>query len=106
MVGARARRPRSPGSREDGIAVGRMKLMLFGSTPSAIHATFTPAPVIPSERAVGCRGLSESVFVELQALGIELHLAIRTAGAWELHSARGSWRRWPLRCRSFAGRGE
>jgi hypothetical protein len=30
-----------------------MKLMLFGSTPSAIQATFTPAPVKPSERAVG-----------------------------------------------------
>ena len=40
-----------------------MKLTLFGSTPSAIQATFTPAPVMPSERAVGWRGLSEAVLV-------------------------------------------
>jgi hypothetical protein len=31
---------------------GRMKFTLLGSTPSAIQATFTPAPVMPSERAV------------------------------------------------------
>src|ERR1700733_10933915 len=29
-----------------------MKVTLFGSRPSAIQATFTPAPVMPSERAV------------------------------------------------------
>src|ERR1700729_3342148 len=40
-----------------------MKLMLFGSMPSAIHATLTPSPVIPSGRAVGCDAVSESVFV-------------------------------------------
>src|ERR1700722_4876613 len=40
-----------------------MKVMLFGSTPSATQATLTPAPVIPSFRAVGWLGLSESVLV-------------------------------------------
>src|SRR5215472_6261891 len=40
-----------------------MKLMLFGSIPSAIQATLTPAPVMPSDRAVGWLGLSESVLV-------------------------------------------
>src|SRR6185437_1247685 len=40
-----------------------MKLMLFGSMPSAIQATLTPAPVMPSDRAVGWLGLSESVLV-------------------------------------------
>ena len=35
--------------------------MLFGSMPSAIQATLTPAPVMPSDRAVGWAGLSESV---------------------------------------------
>src|ERR1700684_1733763 len=46
-----------------------MKLMLLGSIPSAIHATFTPAPVSPSERAVGWLGLSESVLVEVRPSG-------------------------------------
>src|SRR5580658_2182076 len=46
-----------------------MKLMLFGSTPSAIQATFTPAPVKPSERAVGWLGLSESVPVRARPSG-------------------------------------
>ena len=32
---------------------GRMKLTLLGSMPSAIQATLTPAPVMPSDRAVG-----------------------------------------------------
>src|SRR5580698_4244297 len=40
-----------------------MKLTLFGSSPSAIQATFTPAPVMPSDRAVFWFGLSESVLV-------------------------------------------
>ncbi len=40
-----------------------MKLTLFGSMPSAIYATFTPAPVRPSDRAVGWLGLSEEVLV-------------------------------------------
>ncbi len=37
--------------------------MLFGSIPSAIQATFTPAPVMPSDRAVSAPGVSESVWV-------------------------------------------
>src|ERR1700733_8544477 len=40
-----------------------MKLTLLGSTPSAIQATLTPAPVMPSDLAVFWFGLSESVFV-------------------------------------------
>ena len=46
-----------------------MKFTLFGSTPSAIQATFTPAPVMPSERAVGWRGLSEAVLVSSSPSG-------------------------------------
>ena len=41
--------------------LGLMKFTLFGSTPSATQATFTPAPVMPSERAVGWAGLAEAV---------------------------------------------
>src|SRR5215475_7329338 len=46
-----------------------MKLMLLGSMPSAIQATFTPAPVKPSERAVRADGSSELVFVTCSASG-------------------------------------
>ena len=46
-----------------------MKLTLLGSIPSAIHATFTPAPVNPSDRAVGWLGSSESVLVEARPSG-------------------------------------
>src|ERR1022692_1033665 len=46
-----------------------MKFTLFGSTPSAIQATLTPAPVNPSERAVLALGLSEAVFVVCSASG-------------------------------------
>src|ERR1700722_10858143 len=46
-----------------------MKLMLLGSSPSAIHATLTPAPVSPSDRAVGWLGSSESVLVEVSPSG-------------------------------------
>ena len=45
------------------VPLARMKFTLFGSTPSAIQATLTPAPVIPSERAVFAFGLVESVCV-------------------------------------------
>src|SRR5580692_10649456 len=40
-----------------------MKLMFLGSSPSAIQATVTPAPVMPSERAVGAFALSDAVLV-------------------------------------------
>ena len=46
-----------------------MKFTLLGSTPSAIQATFTPVPVMPSERAVGWCGLSESVLVSERPSG-------------------------------------
>ena len=51
--------------------------MLFGSMPSAIQATLTPAPVMPSDRAVGWLGSSESVLVSDSPSGIELRLAVR-----------------------------
>src|SRR5208282_2667190 len=47
----------------------RMKFTLLGSTPSAIQATLTPAPVMPSERAVWAKGSFESVFVTSNASG-------------------------------------
>ena len=57
-----------------------MKFWLFVSIPSAIHATLTPAPVMPSERAVGCALSSESTPVRARpsgsssgALAFELH---------------------------------
>ena len=37
--------------------------MLLGSIPSATQATFTPAPVMPSDRAVCAPAVSESVWV-------------------------------------------
>src|SRR6204780_3556447 len=46
-----------------------MKLMLFGSTPSAIQATFTPAPEIPSDRAVGLDLMKEAVWVSPRPSG-------------------------------------
>src|SRR5271154_6215380 len=51
------------------VLLERMKLTLLGSTPSAIHATLTPAPVKPSERAVMADGSVESVFVTCSASG-------------------------------------
>ena len=56
------------GSKTD-LPSGRMKLTLFGSSPSAIQATFTPAPVMPSERAVGWCGLSESTPISASPSG-------------------------------------
>src|SRR5271170_470555 len=49
------------------VPFGRMKLILLGSTPSAIQATLTPAPVMPSERAVRADGLLDAVFVVCSA---------------------------------------
>src|ERR1019366_8282251 len=46
-----------------------MKFTLFGSTPSAIYATLTPAPVNPSERAVNACGSSDAVCVTCSASG-------------------------------------
>ena len=40
-----------------------MKLALPGSTPSAMNATFTPAPVKPSDRAVAAVGSADTVLV-------------------------------------------
>src|SRR5271155_2997801 len=51
------------------VLLGRMKLMLLGSTPSAIQATLTPAPVKPSERAVRADGSVKSVLVTCSASG-------------------------------------
>src|SRR5271155_4367708 len=51
------------------VLLGRMKLMLLGSTPSAIQATLTPAPVKPSARAVKADGSVESVLVTCSASG-------------------------------------
>ena len=47
----------------------RMKFTLLVSTPSAIQATFTPAPVMPNERAVLAELLSESVLVSAKPSG-------------------------------------
>ena len=46
-----------------------MKLTFFGSRPSAIQATFTPEPVMPSFCAVGWRGLSDAVLVSERPSG-------------------------------------
>src|SRR5580704_14316935 len=46
-----------------------MKLTLSGFSPSEITATFTPAPVNPSERAVGWDLLSDAVPVRLRPSG-------------------------------------
>src|ERR1700685_4293719 len=43
--------------------LARRKLMFCGSIPSATYATLTPAPVMPSERAVWACGEVESVLV-------------------------------------------
>src|ERR1700733_13498137 len=48
---------------------GRIRFTLLVSTLSAIQATLTPAPVIPSERAVSAFGSPESVFVVCNASG-------------------------------------
>ena len=82
-----------------------MKFTFFGSMPSAIQATLTPAPVMPSERAVGWRGLSESVFVSASPSGTSCTLPFGpqapgiTLGVsdvlWPVLAAAGcAWPRW------------
>src|SRR5581483_6024097 len=46
-----------------------MKFSFWVSMPSAIQPTLTPAPVMPSERAVGAFGLDEAVPVSESASG-------------------------------------
>src|ERR1700733_12607075 len=46
-----------------------MKLTSFGFRPSEITATFTPAPLNPSERAVGWDESSDTVPVRLRPSG-------------------------------------
>ncbi len=57
----------------------RTRFGLFGSIPSAMYATRTPAPVMPSERAVFCAGLDEAVWVVSNASGLSCGLP-----AWQL----------------------
>src|SRR5271168_3344307 len=53
-----------------------MKLTLFGSRPSEITATFTPAPVNPSERAVGWDASSDTVPVRPRPSGTSWPFAL------------------------------
>ncbi len=66
------------GSNTD-VPLGRMKLTLVGSSPSAIQATLTPAPVMPSERAVGWSGLSESTPISASPSGSSCALPLEQA---------------------------
>src|ERR1700684_4371061 len=57
-----------------------MKFSLLGSRPSAIHATFTPAPVMPSDAAVGSVGLSDAVWVSDSPSGASCGLVLQAPG--------------------------
>ena len=61
------------------VPLARMKLTLFGSSPSAIQATLTPAPVMPSERAVGWLGLLESTPISDRPSGSSWALPLEQA---------------------------
>src|ERR1700722_3519444 len=57
-----------------------MKFSLFVSRPSAIQATFTPAPVMPSDAAVLALGLSEAVWVSDSPSGASCGLVLHAPG--------------------------
>src|SRR6266700_3815209 len=57
-----------------------MKLGLCGSRPSAIHATFTPAPVMPSDAAVGRCGSNDAVWVRDSPSGASCGLTLHAPG--------------------------
>src|SRR3984957_3020160 len=57
-----------------------MKFSLFGSRPSAIQATFTPAPVMPSDAAVFALGLSDAVWVSGSPSGASCGLVLHAPG--------------------------
>src|SRR5580704_10677164 len=57
-----------------------MKFSLLGSRPSAIQATFTPAPVMPSDAAVGTLGLSDAVWVSDSPSGASCGLVLQAPG--------------------------
>src|SRR5277367_4711097 len=57
-----------------------MKFSLLGSRPSAIQATFTPAPVMPSDAAVGSAGLSDAVPVSDSPSGASCGVVLQAPG--------------------------
>src|SRR5277367_3778921 len=57
-----------------------MKFSLLGSRPSAIQATFTPAPVMPSDAAVGWLGLSDAVPVSDSPSGASCGVVLQAPG--------------------------
>src|SRR5512146_1493516 len=57
-----------------------MKLGFCGSRPSAIHATLTPAPVMPSDAAVGRCELSDAVWVSDSPSGTSCGLTVHAPG--------------------------
>src|SRR6202034_1790099 len=57
-----------------------MKFSLLGSRPSAIQATFTPAPVMPSDAAVGWLGSSDAVPVSDSPSGASCGVALQAPG--------------------------
>src|SRR5271165_5675304 len=57
-----------------------MKFGFCGSSPSAIHPTFTPAPVMPSDAAVGSFGSYEAVCVSDSPSGASCGLVEQAPG--------------------------
>src|SRR5215469_8874282 len=71
--------PPTDGSKTD-LPSGRMKFWFCGSRPSAIHATFTPAPVMPSDAAVGSCGSYDAVWVRLRPSGASCGVLLHAPG--------------------------